>query len=133
MYYNLFLDDERRVREVTWQELPDVCWQIIRNFDDFVKFVKKNGLPEYISFDHDLGECHYPYINTEVGEDFKKGIIDYKKMDGKTGYDAAKWLCDYCQDRNLKFPKYFVHSMNPIGRQNILGYIESWKKHCEIK
>lgn len=128
---NIFLDDERKPTDVTWQKLPDVCWQIIRNFDDFVNFVKKNGPPENVSFDHDLAEAHYPYQNAEAGMWFQLGIIPYDRLDGKTGYDAAKWLCDYCQEKNVKFPNYTVHSMNPIGAENIKCYIENWKKHCE--
>lgn len=131
--YNLFLDDERQPWNVTWVKIPLVCWQIIRNYNDFVGYIQRYGLPENISFDHDLAECHYPIINTEVGNNFKKGIIDYKKMDGKTGYDAAKWLCNYCDEKKLKFPNYTVHSMNHIGADNIEHYIENWKKHCEIK
>ncbi len=129
---NIFLDDERKPWNVTWVELPNVCWQIIRNYKDFVEYITKNGPPEYVSFDHDLAESHYPYNDKEMNLYFKMGIIPYERMDGKTGYDAAKWLCNYCQDKQIKFPKYFVHSMNPIGRTNILEYIKNWKKHCEV-
>jgi hypothetical protein len=37
-------------------------------------------------------------------------------------------LVEYCMNNNLEFPDYQVHSMNPIGRENIRSYIESYKK-----
>lgn len=30
----IFLDDERRVEDVTWVKLPDVEWTIVRMFDE---------------------------------------------------------------------------------------------------
>jgi hypothetical protein len=41
----------------------------------------------------------------------------------KTGYDCAKWLVEYCVEHGLKFPEYVVHSMNPVGKENILSYV----------
>ncbi len=66
-----------------------------------------NGLPEYVSFDHDLAD-----------------ISDSHKE--KTGYDCVKWLVDYCIDNKIiKFPNYQVHSANPIGKKNITSYVEN--------
>ena len=30
-------------------------WDIVRNYDEFINYILKNGLPSVISFDHDLG------------------------------------------------------------------------------
>jgi hypothetical protein len=129
--YNLFLDDER-FPYVSNPELDDVSafhytnyepfkkedWIIVRNYNDFVKEVEKRGLPKKCSFDHDLGDV--------------SKIKKYDNFLEKTGYDCAKWLCDYCQDNELKFPEYFIHSMNPTGANNIRTYIENYKKHVEL-
>jgi len=34
-------------------------WDIVRTYDDFVSWITKNGLPDEVSFDHDLAEIHY--------------------------------------------------------------------------
>ena len=123
MKYNLFLDDIRVPSDVTWIELPKVEWKIVRNYDEFVNIICSFGMPELISFDHDLSFEHYPQTKEDYSED-----IDYSKYSEKTGYDCAKWLISYCMDRGNSVPKYFVHSFNPIGKQNIINYIESYKK-----
>ena len=41
----------------------------------------------------------------------------------KTGFDCAKWLVDFCHDNDVPFPRYTIHSMNPVGRLNIDEYI----------
>ena len=47
----LYLDDVR---------IPQTeGWEIVRNYDDFVKWIEENGLPDIVSFDHDLAEVHY--------------------------------------------------------------------------
>ena len=128
--YNLFLDDERfpylidpKLDDVSayhytkYNPFKDEDWIVVRTYNDFVKEVEKRGLPKKVSFDHDLGDV----------SDIKK----YSDFLEKTGYDCAKWLCDYCQDNNLKFPEYFIHSMNPTGSDNIRTYIENYKKHIE--
>lgn len=123
MYYNLFLDDERVPLDVKWIDLPLVNWIIARSFSDFVDIINKNGLPKIISFDHDLADEHYrEFINSKNGE------FNYNKMKEKTGYDCVKFLIDYCIDNNLDLPEYYIHTMNPIGRENMNSLLESYKK-----
>jgi hypothetical protein len=119
MKYNLFLDDIRVPKDVKWVKLPNVEWVIVRNFDQFVEKIEKDGLPEIIAFDHDLAFDHY---NIDNGSFFPPSHIE------PTGYDCAKWLIQYCSDNDIYPPKYFVHSMNEIGKKNIISYIESYKK-----
>lgn len=49
----------------------------------------------------------------------------------KTGLECAKWLVELCMDKGLKLPKYLCHSQNPVGKDNILGYLDNYKKHNE--
>lgn len=98
----LFLDDCRSI--------PDSSWDVVRSYKEFVEFIEKNGVPDIISFDHDLAFEHYPFSEESPGLE-----IPYDKYTEKTGYDCAKWLIE-----NDKLPtKYFVHSMNPVGKANI--------------
>jgi len=123
MKYNLFLDDIRVPTDVKWVKLPKVKWEIVRNFDQFVEKIEKDGLPEIIAFDHDLAFDHY---NIDNGSFFPPSHIE------PTGYDCAKWLIQYCSDRQLSPPIYYVHSMNEIGKQNIISYIESYKRSLKL-
>ena len=84
-------------------------------------------------FYHDLAEEHYEIMQKESNGDPIKliaGIVDYGPV--KTGYDCAKWLVDYCVEKGKKFPDYVVHSMNPPGKERIIGYIENAKKNLGI-
>ena len=146
MRYHLFLDDERNVSDVTWVSLPrNVNWVVVRNYDEFVKTITSFGLPEYVTFDHDLADEHYKHMLTDntlhnAENKFKIWMPGGEENDGltlefdygkeKTGYDCAKWLVEFCMDRELTFPPYEVHSMNPVGKQRIIGYVEGYKKHA---
>jgi hypothetical protein len=104
MSYNLFLDDERQPNAF----LNDVrAWVIVRSYNQFVETIRKQGLPNFISFDHDLADEHYVQHT------------DYQKFKEKTGYECAKWLIEHCMTTNQPLPEWQVHSMNPVGRINI--------------
>lgn len=116
---NLFLDDFR---------YPDIClmymypkigvearmyveedWTIVRNYNEFKEAILKHaGNIEKVSFDHDLADEHYNQNSW--------GSTTYKE---KTGFDCAKLLLEHYQSKNLKLPKIYVHSMNPVGTENI--------------
>ena len=128
MSYKLFLDDIRMPIDVKWMQMPLGPWIIVRSHDEFVKHITKNGLPLYLSLDHDLADEHYRPSMYNPDKHYTQYYTDGTFKE-KTGYDCAKWLCDYCLDNNLNFPDYQVHSMNPVGVENIRGYIESFKKN----
>lgn len=50
----LFLDDIRTI-EMVYDKSMEPEFDIVRNYYDFVAYIQKNGLPEFISFDNDLG------------------------------------------------------------------------------
>lgn len=123
--YNLFLDDIRSPHQCvayTKKEIYDsLDWQVKRSYEEFVECVTDNGLPEVVSFDHDLADAHYN--PTTWTEDFV-----YHE---KTGFDCVKWLVDYCINNNLKFPEWHLHTMNPVGRKNMEAYILNYLKQFE--
>lgn len=105
-------------------------WETVRHYPAFVEYIQKNGLPTVISFDHDLADGHYH-------ENMQKGVLNYQGDSfnddmNKTGYHCAKWLVDYCLDNNKPLPRCIVHSMNPVGTENITGLLESFKKHSIV-
>jgi len=94
-------------------------WNVVRSFDEFVDFIEQNGLPDLISFDHDLDwEAYLPQNQEES--------INYSQMQVKTSYHAVEWLIDFCDKRNLKFPDYKIHSMNISGKKNMEEIINNF-------
>lgn len=138
--YKLFLDDYRSPtdclsymhRRIGAQNLIyKEDWVIVRNYKQFVSWILHHGLPSLISYDHDLAEGHYH-------RNMQEGVIIYdggtfENDNNKTGYHAAKWLVDYCQRYNYKLPDWIVHSMNPVGSDNIEGLLKNYRKHEKNK
>jgi hypothetical protein len=121
--YNLFLDDYRDPEDCfEYTHQPSYLtedWSVVRNYDDFVRIIKAKGLPIMISFDHDLADIHY--------KDQKD--IKYDEYTEKTGFHCAKWMIDHCLDTKQSLPKYIlVHSMNPVGTQNIVSLFNTYYK-----
>jgi len=127
MTKNLFLDDIR-IPSTVKTYMPelggdyfDAKWTIVRNYGEFVGHIETNGLPNMISFDHDLAD---------VGYDSETYTETFTYQE-KTGFDCAKFLVDYCIDNNLQVPNFVVHSQNPVGNKNIEGLLNNFKKFQE--
>jgi hypothetical protein len=103
----LFLDDSRKA--------PDFTWDTVRSFDQFIAYIRIHGVPDIISFDHDLGDEHYAVYQDTPHVSEEKGQEHYEQFTEKTGYDCAKWLVE----NNMLPEEYRVHSMNPVGALNI--------------
>ena len=122
----LFLDDIRIPKDCVNGLVPSRLnnhywlddWKIVRSYTDFVAHIVKYGLPDFISFDHDLADIHYTMDFSDKNDGGKE----------KTGYECAKWLVNYCMDMKLDIPQYIVHSQNPVGKANIQSYLENAKK-----
>lgn len=131
MSYNLFLDDFRMPEdafEITHIPVYILIddWIIARSYDEFVKTIQEKGIPEIISFDHDLADIHYDQ-QEHVDNDY------YDIVSEKTGYHCAKWFIDYCIDNNKKLPAtILIHSMNPAGSLNIKSLFESYLKSLNL-
>ena len=101
MTYRMFIDDER---------LPfEEDYVVVRSVEEAKRTIDILGYPGMVSFDHDLGE------NVE------------------TGYDFAKWLIETDQDSDWwYFPsrfEFYVHSQNPIGKENIEKLFSNYYRH----
>ena len=80
----LYLDDER---------FPKTDgWEIVRTYEENLEWIKLNGVPDYVSFDHDLADIKYDPKTT-------KQSFTYRE---KSGLDAAKFLGQYCIGARLK-------------------------------
>lgn len=121
--YKLFLDDLRNpIDAYFYMHAPiynEEGWTIVRNYAEFVDMITSQGIPEIVSFDHDLGPEAYK-CQTD---------IPYDQFTEKTGYHCAQWLINYCIDHNKNIPKYvLIHTMNPVGRQNIESLFRTYEK-----
>lgn len=114
----------------------DESWIVVRNYDQFVQKVEEIGLQniDLISLDHDLGPAAMKEYFQNVHPNYK---LDYNNITEKTGMDCAKWLVQHFYDTNpnqsllvrgepIQFPKVYVHSANPIGSGNMMGYINNF-------
>lgn len=127
--YHLFLDDNRTPSRVTWIELPLLDWVVVKNYQEFVEIIEKNGIPTTVSFDHDLADEHYiEFTAAHDPTSITKGNIRYDSFKEKTGYDCAKYLAEYCVNNTCPIPEYYIHTLNPIGRMNIFSILESARK-----
>lgn len=119
----LYLDDVRIPTEGEWE--------VVKNYDEFVAHIRLNGLENYevISLDHDLGESAMIEYYTNTKPNFE---LDYKRIEEKTGYDCAKWLVAESIAKNIPLPQIYVHSANPIGSANIIGYINNYFRNQRL-
>jgi hypothetical protein len=119
----LYLDDIRTPTEGEWE--------VVRNYDEFVAHIKMNGLESYevISLDHDLGDTAKNEYYNNVRDNYK---IDYNNITEKTGLDCAKFLVAESMTKSIPLPQIYVHSANPIGSANIMGYINNYFMNCRM-
>jgi len=128
----LFLDDIRQPKDACYLvENPKIYWEdgwdIVKNYVEFCSWIKQNGLPSIVSFDHDLADIHY-----EVDfNDWNDNTAEQLGVE-ETGLDCAKWLVEYCMNNESDLPEYHVHSANPAGKKNIQAYLDNAKKHLNL-
>lgn len=91
--WKLYLDDERTC--------PYDDYIVARSTAEAIELVQLNGVPEAVSFDHDLG-----------GDD--------------TSLIFLKWWTNEHFDSPPQ--NWKVHSANPVGKLNIESFINSWIK-----
>ncbi len=117
----LYLDDLRTP--------TDESWMVVRNYKQFVSIINLYGLENFsiISLDHDLGEEAISEYFNNVKPNYK---LNYDNIvNEKTGLDCAKFLVRISFNKKIQLPKIQVHSANPIGSANIIGYINNYLKN----
>ena len=100
-------------------------WILVRNYDEFVAKIKLHGLGsfEVISLDHDLGEGAMTEYYTNTKKNFE---LDYNRIPEKTGMDCCRYLVSESMNQKIPLPQIYVHSANPIGSANMMGYINNY-------
>lgn len=98
----MYIDDIR---------IPEFEYDFIaRTSAEAIEYIERNGCPDFISFDHDLGE-------------------------DDTAMKVVKYIVEKDLDNHLFIPQNFaynVHSANPIGKANIEGYLNCYlrQRNC---
>lgn len=133
MNYWLFLDDSREVKDVKWISLPKGDWVIARNYQEFCSIISSRhnsgDILSKVSFDHDLGDESY-----KEGHRCKWKDFNYNNLKGeKTGLDCARFLIDFCAEKDLDLPQVFIHTQNPVGRINIFVLLMSYESRVNSK
>jgi hypothetical protein len=134
----LWLDDLRNPFLNEENKIPgDIHeWNInwVLNYKQFVEWIQMYGLPDAISFDHDLAREHYTpeYFWDNYDESKKYQEWKSKKYKFKTGKECAEWLVEYCSKSKKILPTTYVHSANPIGADNIREVLAKVNKELKI-
>lgn len=79
---------------------PDSSWTVARSTKEALELCRDTW-PEELSLDHDLG-----------GED---RVMDFLKL-----------FHEMCGEKPI--PSWKVHSANPVGRLNIMSFMDSWER-----
>jgi hypothetical protein len=121
---SLYLDDVRIPK--------DNSWQVVKDYTEFVSHIRLNGLENYevITLDHDLGkEAMDEFYNNAL----PNYTLNYDNIiNEKTGLDCAKWLVAESMIKKIPLPQIYVHSANPIGSANIMGYVNNYLMSCKL-
>lgn len=124
--YNLFLDDIREPNS-SWMSYKRELkydlwnWEVVRNYEEFVGKIQELGIPDFVSYDHDLAESHYD-VSMDQGLDSYQRYLDGIELKEKTGLECAEYLVSILGE-GQKHPPYIVHSMNPVGKQRIENFL----------
>lgn len=129
---NLFLDNKRSPKDAYNENLYgnhvhlfiEEDWEIVKNYKEFTEWILTNGIPDMISFDHDLSPSHY--TPKELWSDYEKSKEwqDKQIHSEPTGAGCSLWLFNHCVDNNLELPYCIVHSANPVGRDKIIRILK---------
>lgn len=89
---------------------PSANWIWAKSVTEAIRICMEHGLQniEAISLDHDLGE----------------GMM--------TGYDFMNWLEERVVIHKDAYPTITAHTMNPVGRENILRAVESLNRRVGL-
>lgn len=119
----LYLDDIRTP--------VDDDWIVVRNYDEFVAQIKLRGLGnfEVISLDHDLGEGAMVEYYTNVKNNY---MLDYNNINERTGMDCCRYIVSESMNEKIPLPQIYIHSANPIGSANMMGYINNYLMNCRL-
>ena len=82
----------------------EIQWTAVSNYWEFKNYILKNGVPDFVSLDHDLGKDH------------QTGALRDSGQHAPSGTDCAMFLVSYCLRKHIPLPKHYIHSANDNQR-----------------
>lgn len=100
------------------------AWDVVRDYDSFVAYIDKYGIPDIISFDNDLNmETMAKYCDAVSRcED-----INLTTVSEKQGLHCAHYVVKKCIEWKQEIPCYYIHSANMFARPMIRKIMEDGK------
>jgi hypothetical protein len=108
MTWKLFLDDQWQDKEMPFRNPPS-GFIPAANCAEAIALVYEFGVPEFMDLDHDLG-------------DGKDAMHFLKELEL---YNCLSYERKECMK---SVPAWKVHSMNPVGRDNINAFMKAWAR-----
>ena len=140
----LFLDDVRFPKHACiWGEkdrprlsalepmLLDGDWDIVRNYDAFVNYIDRVGIPDIVSFDNDIFDYTESDM-TEIEIQCEITMVNWKYSEVKCGANCALYLVGACWKRQKALPKCYIHTANPCAYLVIKEILENGKKQIQV-
>ena len=112
MQWKLWLDDLRNP-SVEVPDEKDFIWA--HDVEQAKYYVKMWGPPFFMDLDHDLGVS------------LKSHVIESNRTE--TAMEFLRWLSDKYFDSGADI-QYKVHSANPVGVDNIIAFMTSWRRNA---
>jgi hypothetical protein len=97
--------------------IPYGSWDIVRSYEEFVKYIEEKGIPAVVSFDNDLYHNGNPSCTERV----------------KSGCDCARYLVERCKELQREIPVYYIHSANQQARLVIERTMEIGRKQINTR
>lgn len=119
----LFLDDLRSPEQIENEIIKELSstvdhkWYVVRTYKEYTEWIMKFGLPDFISFDYELGglfETHQftEWFSLELGREYN-------------GLDCLEWTLDYCRLGAHDFPNYMVHSSDISATHCMYDFVKN--------
>lgn len=119
----LFLDDIREPINAFEYTKDSIYtredWNVVRNYEEFMKWIADNGIPDIISFDHDLAPSHYTPIQLWTDYEKSKEWQEAQVHTEKTGYDCVVEIVNISMNSRKTPPICLFHSQNPVGNDKM--------------
>jgi len=110
-------DDARRI-----SQFKDKLWKdgrviyVAKSVAEAIEMVTKEGPFDTVFLDHDLAPQHYLALKDEC---------DPNEPRVPDGHDFVLWMVENGGKVVHDYTQVFIHSMNPVGVQNMLNTINS--------
>ena len=102
--------------------IPIAYWKVVRSYEQFMHFIRNQGMPRVISFDNDLHPTHYGHY----AEACNTGKFYWENVQPKMGIHALQYILNTCKELELKLPIFYIHTANHLAREEMYKLINNY-------